>query len=250
MDGRLSTITALESIELVVDGQDWGLSQSLTAHGYWEMWLTEAIEAAMRAGMTVIDMGANLGYFTMLMAKGVGPTGNVHAFEPNPAMATLLAESAARNGFADRVVIHGDPLWNVDGLKVALKVPTGEPKNAHLVEASEHEAGLVLATRRFDGYPNLLDADLVKIDVEGAEEAIWQGMEGLFAQGRPLTIFLEYNPGRYEDPMGFLDTIVDQGFALAELSVSYGIRTVTREQILAGPHDEDRMLALTRGRRA
>ena len=146
--------------------------------------------------------------------------------------------------------MHGDPLWDVDGVEALLKVPEGEPKNAHLVTGAGDASGYRLTTRRLDSYPELLDADIIKIDVEGAEEAIWRGMEGLFAVGKPLTIFLEYSPVRYRDPMRFLDAIMSQGFALAELSVSHGIRTATPEQVLSGDPREDRMLALVRGAQA
>ena len=54
------------------------------------MWLTEAVEAALKPGMVAIDVGANVGYFSMLMAERVGSAGRVQAFEPNPSMAGWL----------------------------------------------------------------------------------------------------------------------------------------------------------------
>ncbi|PZU10327.1 FkbM family methyltransferase [Sphingomonas sp.] len=244
-------VIALETMPMLVDARDEGLSRSLIDHGYWEMWLTEALEELLKPGMVAIDIGANLGYFSLLMADRVGPSGRVHAFEANPAMAGLLRESAAANGFGERIAVHSDPLWDEDGVPCVLKIPEGEPKNAHLVTgAGEDVPGVRLTTRRLDSLPGLLDADVIKIDVEGAEERIWRGMAGLFAGGRPLTIFLEFTPFRYEAPMAFLEDIIAQGFALGELSVSNGIRAVTAEQILAGDPHEDRMLALTRRARA
>lgn len=250
IDDRRAEVTALEGLQLLVDRQDQGLSQSVVANGYWEMWLTEAVEAALKPGMVAIDVGANVGYFSMLMADRIGAAGRVHAFEPNPSMAALLADSAARNGFHGRITVHDDPLWDVDGVEALLKVPEGEPKNAHLIIGAGDAIGYQLTTRRLDSYPALFDADVIKIDVEGAEEAIWRGMEGLFAVGRPLTIFLEYSPVRYRDPMRFLDAIMSRGFALAELSVSHGIQSTTPEQVLSGNPCEDRMLALVRGAQA
>lgn len=249
-EGR-TLVTMLETLPILVDPADAGLSRTLATDGYWEMWLTEALEGALRPGMTAIDIGANLGYFSLLMADRVGPNGCVHAFEPNPAMAALIAQSAARAGMDKRITLHGDPLWDVEGEASLLKVPDGEPKNAHLVtHAGDDVPGVRLTTRRLDGYAELLDADVIKIDVEGAEERIWRGMAELFARRRALTVFLEFSPVRYEAPMAFLDEIMAQGFALGELSVSHGIRRVTPEQILAGAPDEDRMLALTRGMQA
>jgi len=246
-EGRV-LVHALERLPLFVDASDEGLSRRLIADGFWEMWLTEALEQVLRPGMTAVDIGANVGYFTLLMADRVGPRGRVHAFEANPAMAAMMADSVARGGVSDRVAIFGDPLWDSDGEACVLKVPTGEPKNAHLVtHAGEDVAGVRLTTRRADGFAGLAQADVIKIDVEGAEERIWRGMAGLLAGGRPMTIFLEFSPVRYEAPMTFLEAIVAQGFALGELSVSHGIRPVSADDILAGDPAEDRMLALTRG---
>jgi FkbM family methyltransferase len=251
IEGDRTLVTMLETMPILVDPADAGLSRTLAADGYWEMWLTEALEEVLRPGMTAIDIGANLGYFTLLMANRVGPSGRVHAFEPNPAMAGLMTESAMRAGLGERITLHSDPLWDVDGEASLLKVPDGEPKNAHLVtHVGDDVPGVRLTTRRLDGFAELLDADIIKIDVEGAEERIWRGMSGLFAQRRALTVFLEYSPVRYEAPMAFLEEIMAQGFALGELSVSYGIRPVTPAQILAGAPDEDRMLALVRGAQA
>jgi FkbM family methyltransferase len=245
LDERRAIVTVLEEFDLLVDREDIGLSQSLMDHGYWEMWLTEALEAALKPGMVAIDIGANLGYFTMLMAKRVGPTGHVHAFEPNPAIADLLRESATLNGFGDRVTVHGAPLWDADGERRVLRIPDREPKNAYLA-AADDGAGLALSTRRLDGFCDLLDARVIKIDVEGAEEQVWRGTRGLFARGRPLTVFLEYCPDRYAHPAVFLDAILAEGFTLAELTVSHGAPAVSPEQVLAGARNEDRMLALVR----
>jgi FkbM family methyltransferase len=248
-EGR-SDLRMVDGARLFVDPADQGLSRSLMADGFWEMWLTEALEAAVRPGMVAIDIGANVGYFTMLMGGLVGPGGHVHAFEPNPPIADLLAASVTGAGLDARVTLHRDALWDVDGAESLLKVPVGEPKNAHLVTgAGDGVAGTRLLSRRLDGYPELLDADVVKIDVEGAEERVWRGMAGLFARARPLTVFLEFTPFRYDDPMAFLHAITTQGFTLGELSISHGVRRVSAADILAGRPDEDRMLALTRGQK-
>jgi FkbM family methyltransferase len=247
IDSGRTRVQILETMPILVDRGDEGLSRSLIEHGYWEMWLTEALEEVLRPGMTAIDIGANLGYFSLLMAEKVGPEGKVHSFEANPAIADLLRESAAMNAVQDRISVHASPLWDEDGVACVLKIPAGEPKNAHLVTGAGNDVpGIRLTSRRLDGFTDLLDADVIKIDVEGAEERIWHGMSGLFARNRALTVFLEFTPARYADPAAFLSLIVREGFALGELSMSYGIRPTTVAKILAGDANMDRMLALWR----
>jgi FkbM family methyltransferase len=233
--------------KMFVDTTDVGLSPHLLLDGYWEMWLTEALVDVLRPGMVAVDVGANLGYFTLLMADLVGPAGAAHAFEPNPSIAARLSKSIDVNGFQAWTSIHPDPLGAENGRCVALTVPQGEPKNAHIIADVEADGVIPLRTRRFDSYPELLHVDVIKIDAEGAELDIWRGMSGLFEQTRrPLTIFLEFAAARYADPAGFLDDIKASGFTLGEVSLGAGIRTRTTAQILAAPPTIDQMLMLRR----
>lgn len=233
--------------KMFVDTTDVGLSSHLLLDGFWEMWLTEAMSAVLKPGMVAIDVGANLGYFTLLMADRVGPTGAVHAFEPNPPIADRLDKSIDINGFRDRVTLHREPLSRENGLNVKLAIPKGEPKNAHITEDLSVGDGAPLVTRRLDSFAELLEADVIKIDAEGAELDIWHGMAGLFERAaKPLTIFLEFAAVRYPDPAAFLDEVVANGFSLGDVSFTDGVRRLTREQILAAPAAVDQMLMLRR----
>jgi hypothetical protein len=86
--------------KMYVDTRDIGIASHLMMEGYWEMWVTEAMMRLLRRGAVVADVGANLGYFTLLMADLTGAEGHVLSFEPNPEMARRLEKSIAVNGFA------------------------------------------------------------------------------------------------------------------------------------------------------
>ena len=231
-----------------VDTADTGLSSHLLLDGYWEMWVTEAVLGFVRQGMVAVDVGANLGYFTLLLADLCGPSGRVHAFEPNPALLHRLRRTLAVNGYGPRTQVHGVPLSDQDGRAVELVVPWGEPKNGHIVAAGTAGAGssVALQTRRLDSVLGPDRVDFIKIDAEGAEEGIWRGMEGILGRRQPLTVFLEYTRNRYGDPRGFLDHILSGGFALAAIDPVRGVEPVTADQVLAGPENEDWMLVLSR----
>ena len=92
--------------KMYVDPNDYGLSPHLMLDGFWEMPTTEAIVNLVEPGMVAADVGANVGYFTMMLADLVGPGGHVYAFEPNPAMSERIARSAYLNGLVDRISIH------------------------------------------------------------------------------------------------------------------------------------------------
>jgi FkbM family methyltransferase len=228
--------------KLYVDPHDDGLAPHLMLDGYWEMWVTEALAELIRPGMVVADVGANVGYFSVLMADLVGPTGRVIAFEPNPAVAALLARGITANGFAERATLVPDPLGGKEGAPVSLVVPPGDPKNAHVVPGE----GGALTTRRLDGDRDWSAIELVKIDVEGAEEAVWTGMEGLLAGTTLRTVLLEFTPIRYADPGAFLDRLLAPGFTLGRIDPIRGIESVTAAEVLAGDPHLDQMLVLRR----
>jgi len=233
--------------KMFVDTRDIGLSSHLLIDGYWEMWVTEAMLGFVRAPMVVVDVGANLGYYTLLLADLVGPAGRVHAFEPNPLIGQRLGRSVAVNGFAGRTTLHAAPLSGRAGDRVRLIVPDGEPKNAYIVaEGETAAAGVPLLTTTIDESVGDGPVDFIKIDAEGAELAIWHGMRRLLDRRRPLTIFLEFTSARYADPAGFLAEIRGQGFAMAAIDPLAGVVPVDATTVLAGPSHEDWMLVLAR----
>lgn len=246
---KRSLCRVLGRYKMIVDTTDVGLSSHLLLDGYWEMWLTELLATLVRPGMTVIDIGANLGYFSLLMADLVGPAGHVHAFEPNIDLARRMAQSLALNGFGATATVHEQALADAE-TDVVLVVPADEPKNGHLLPADHPLSSAVesrsMRTRRLDSYEALYRADLIKIDADTSELAIWRGMAGILEAGRPLTVVLEFARVRYADPGAFIDRIVADGFTLAEITLDAGIRPTTGAAILSAPPTEDVMLLLVR----
>jgi FkbM family methyltransferase len=233
----------LGRFKMFADARDRVLSPHLIMDGAWELHVTEAVVARLRPGMTVLDAGANLGYFTLTMALLVGPTGRVHAAEPNSRLATLLGQSVALNSFDDRVTVHQHPLGAALGTEVVLRVPDGRPMNGHVVPGS---GPMAMPVRTVDDIVGDGPLDAVKIDVEGAEWDVWQGMEKVLARGRPMIVFLEFNKHRLADPDAFLDSIAGHGFSLAWIHPRHGILPIDRTTILARESLEDWMLLLSR----
>lgn len=234
--------------KMYVDSQDFGLSPHLMLDGYWEMWVTEALVSLVRPGMVVADIGANLGYYALLLADLVGDAGMVHAFEPNPRMACLLNRSISMNGFSSRIALHQVALGSENSGEVALLVPPGDPKNGHIVPI---DAGLPLdAARvplaRLDGRADWANIEFAKIDVEGAEQIVWAGAQGLLDNGMLKTVLLEFTPDRYADPAEFVRALTKPGFSLSCVDPVDGIVDITLEQILQMPPHQDIILVLRR----
>ena len=229
-----------------VDTRDIGLASHLMLDGYWEMWVTEALSALVTPGMTVADIGANLGYFSVLLADWVGPHGRMFAFEPNPRMHDLLTRTLAVNGM-HHASPHRVALGDRAG-EAMLMIPQGEPKNAYIAPLSDPlpDRAVRVSTRRLDQNPDWADIELAKIDVEGAEELIWAGMAGLLDRHTLKTVVLEFTPVRYRDPMRFLRALIAPGFSLARIDIHDGIVECNPEHVLAGAAHDDVMLVLRR----
>lgn len=232
---------------MFVDTQDRGLSPHLMLDGYWEIWVTEAIASIVKPGMVCLDVGANLGYYTMLMAGLCGPTGRVHAFEPNPPIRALLNSSIAHNGFS-WATSHQVALGDVDGQQMSLVRPAGEPKNAYLLPATghAHPDGLPVSTCRLDTNPEWSQAEFVKIDADASEERIWRGMASMIEGTTLHAAVVEFAAVRYADPAAFLSELTRNGFKLAVIDHTRGIIDASSQDILDSDPHRDLNLLLRR----
>ncbi len=124
--------------KMYVDLRDTGFAPHLMFEGYWEYWITDFMWRNVKPGQVAVDVGANHGYYTLLLADLVGPGGKVHAFEPNPRLAELLDRNIAVNGFWHVAEARAAAAGDRDGDTARLVVPVRDPKNAHLVAPSQH----------------------------------------------------------------------------------------------------------------
>lgn len=238
---------ALGRYKMFVDLADEGLSPHLMLDGTWEMATTRALASRVREGMTVFDVGANLGYYTVLIADLVGASGRVHAAEPNPVILERLRRTVRLNGFDSRVSVHSAPLAATPGEEVLLHVPAGLPQNASLHRGGREGAVThALRTTTLDMIASDAPVSFVKIDAEGAEQAVWAGMAGVLARRAPLTVLMEFTPDRYPDPAAFLRELLATGLALSMIVPSGEVLPVGPGAVLDGPAHEDRMLVLER----
>jgi FkbM family methyltransferase len=174
----------------------------------------------IRPGDTVLDIGANIGLITVLMARLVGQTGHVHAFEPNPMLVQLLRDVIEHNGF-EHVRLHPVALGShADTLD--LYIPRNNCGSASLVRRREFgDCDLIsvsveqlsnIATQN-----SIRSVRLIKIDVEGFEAEVLRGARTWLQSTRPDAILFELNEhieGRFcEHPLIEMLTEHDYGFA-------------------------------------
>ena len=222
---------------------DRGFACHLMLDGFWEIWLTRYLAGCVHPGMTVIDVGANYGYYTLLLADAVGETGHVIAIEPNPDAVALLTQSVLLNGHAGRTRIVPSALAASAGQRL-LYVPDDEPKNAALVDRADLPGGrtVEVSTVTLDEVALACPrVDLVKIDAEGAEQEIVAGMRGLIERDKPILV-LEYNAARYAEPRAFLDSLLAAYGTAEELALTGEIAPLDVNSVADGTNRYDRLL--------
>jgi FkbM family methyltransferase len=247
LDARTALCRVLGRYKMYVDLRDAGFAPHLMFEGYWEYWNTEYVWGHVLPGQICLDVGANHGYFTLLLADLVGPSGTVHALEPNPHLFDLLSRTVALNGFAGHVHVHQAGAGGRRG-QLPLLVPLSEPKNARLITEQQAREPVSQGREEVHRVPIVpLDelvkgpVDFIKIDVEGAEEAVWAGMQKLLDRSPRVRIAMELNPGRCADPRGLIAAISAR-FPLREIGFDGFSHPVTVEEVLA--RSEDTMLDL------
>ncbi|WP_419758755.1 FkbM family methyltransferase [Acidisoma sp.] len=156
--------------------------------------VTRLFRSRLQPGMSVVDIGANIGYFTMLAATLVGAQGHVLAVEPNPRNVRLLEASRRANGF-DNVTVAQSAAGRETGILILNTSFSNGTTSAPPDELGQLLAAESVSCLRLD---SLLDAwttvDLIKVDVEGAEYNALLGAEATIRRCRPF-IISEFSPG-------------------------------------------------------
>ncbi|MEQ1516293.1 MAG: FkbM family methyltransferase [Usitatibacteraceae bacterium] len=208
-----SIAMVLGKYKMWVDLRDERLCPHLVFDGFWEMWVTSALARLTPVGTLAIDIGAHVGYYTMLMADAVGPEGNVLAFEPNPRLANFLRASASANGFGGRIAVREEAVSDRTEGDLEFAVPRISPQNAAVI----YDRGQAQGFRNVFGEgveflhvkPITLDSldlakvGMVKIDAEGAELSIWRGMQKTIEHNPDIRICLEFQTDRSYDWQSF-----------------------------------------------
>jgi FkbM family methyltransferase len=174
----------VEGLRLHVDKADSSVSMPL-ARGHYENHVLTFFKGFLREGMHVVDAGANIGLYSLLAARLVGPGGHVWSFEPNSENCRLLLAGALDNGL-DNLSLHPLALGNERGYTY---FTSALGSNGGVLEQAKrsvmHPSCRIVPMARLDDFA-LPRVDLLKMDVEGAEGLVMQGARDLIARCRPV----------------------------------------------------------------
>jgi len=198
----------------------WRWEKALTKEPGTIRWLNTFVQP----GDVFYDIGANVGVYTVIAAQLVGPEGQVYAFEPHVANARSLLHNLSLNEWGKRVRVITSALHHTTGYLVfnyrKLKAGTSGHQLGHTTgELGETFEPMAMELKHSTTVDDLLDqgvihpANLVKLDVDGNEWMIIQGMNSLLHNRPPRSLQVELHP---QDEVQTIQSLQSHGYTLTE----------------------------------
>lgn len=217
-------LRALRSPVAVVDGHTMHLdaedSLNLSVCGNFEPFETATLKTLVHEGDTIVDVGANIGFYTLLFARLVGDEGRVYAFEPDPGNFALLTKNIEVNGYQNVTAVQAAVSEESGSAKLFLA--KGNHVDHKLYDTEEGRESVEVECCRLDDYfDSLGPVQLIKMDIQGAEVGAVQGMQGLLERSAGVTVVTEFWPFGLESagdsPQTYLDLLGSMGFEVLEV---------------------------------
>lgn len=204
-------------MKFVIDVNDTQGVGACLLEGEFEPTQTDLISRKLKPGMTFIDLGANIGFYTVLASKIVGIAGKVYCFEPEPQNYRLLVKNILEN-----------KLSNVFPQRMAVSDSTGnatlhtDSKNfgGHSLtksNVSDENREVDVSTVRLDDFVGSSKIDMIKLDVQGAESRVIAGSMRTLISQRPMLILELWPYGIHkmgDDPMKLIQDLEEMGYRI------------------------------------
>ena len=212
------TTQKLSKNYVLVHGSKMFPGQELRGHlilNRYEPTTTWLIKNIIKSGYNVIDIGANIGYFTLLLAKLVGTRGIVYSIEPEPRNFLLLRRNIQLNDYRN-VILEKKAISNKKG-EISFLLSTESCPRITLESNLNNENMIFVETIPLDNYfQENIDINFIKMDIEGAEYHAVKGMSNLIEQNKTLTMVSEFYPELLRmlevEPSEYLELLSSHGF--------------------------------------
>jgi FkbM family methyltransferase len=195
--------------------------------------LQESLPRFIKPGMTVFDIGANIGFFAVAAAKLVGPSGRVVAFEPNPAVVVRLKANVELNGLAERLKIEQSAVGDFDGTaEFCFALTHLQGRFSDLPYVPQGAESTPVPCCKIDTYVTSTEVvpDVVILDVEHAEGRALRGMESVLQRYKPLVFIEMHGPEAIREAFG---EIVNADYRLFKLPALDQVRDLSEIEPLS-----------------
>lgn len=197
-----------------VPSGDWRLAAYLSLGGHFEYGTEILYRTVIRSDMVVVDIGANVGIYTLHALKAGA---EVYAFEPTPETFNILRHNVALNGFeySPKVHLYNSAVSDREEMTEFAVVSNSCGHNSMFRENKDDKI-IRVPTVRLDDTLDGIKIDCFKVDVEGAEMLVLNGMESLLKNNASVVGFVEFAPGNLRrsgiEPRDLYDRLNQMGF--------------------------------------
>jgi len=198
---------------------------------------TRLLNQVLDQGMTFMDVGAHVGYYSLQAARQVGPSGQVISFEPEPSNYELLTQNIVLNGYSNLTAIN-KAVSSTVGTATLYITALDNGRNSMYHHGLPESGSTSVETTTLDsflaseGWPRV---DLVKIDVEGAEVEVLDGMARLMADYPNLKLIIELNPPLFQNggvsPLEFIERLAAPGWSVQVIEEGTGVVPLAKEEV-------------------
>ena len=211
----------LEEGKIFLNKKDPVVSGAL-ALGVYEKDMTEIFKSVLKKGMVVLDIGANVGYYTIISSYYVGKSGKVLSFEPEPENYKFLTKNINANEYSNVLTF---PCGISDKKSEGTLYLSSDNKGKHsLIKLKGEDTSINIPLTTIDSVladSGIEKIDVIKIDIEGAEALALKGMTNTIKKNPPCILFCEFYPEAlrlmHSDPLDFLHNISSLGFSIYEI---------------------------------
>jgi FkbM family methyltransferase len=167
---------------------------NLSWNKIYEAYETKIMKSLIKPGDVVVDLGAFIGYYTLIFAEIVGQSGQVVAFEPRPSNAQILRKNIQVNNYSN-VLVEEKAVSDVEG-KITLYLCTDNHGMNRLYKSAYCDESVEVECITLDSYfkNSNKKIDFIKMDVEGSEYGVLEGMTRILEKNNNIKILLEFNP--------------------------------------------------------
>ena len=254
--------TALAMLEgrlpIFVDTRSNDIAPHLLLQGSWEPEDLAVFRRLLRPGDLALDLGAHVGVYALSAADIVGPSGRVHAFEPNPRSAGLLRRSLAVNGFAGFAEVHllaAGAAAGASTMMVRPEMEGGGFLDLAMPSVAPRPDGFQTLTVRVIALDTLFPdpetrLGVAKLDIEGMEGQALLGMRRLLERSPEARLLLEWAPamlaGQGMPGPEIVALLTGLGFRFWRIEAESRLAALPADE-LAGWHEGIRNIVAARG---
>ncbi len=216
---RLNTgYVEVQGHKMFLDSKD---SMNLSINGVYEEFETGLFQKEIKKGDVILDIGANIGYFTLIFANLVGETGKVYAFEPDSTNFSILEKNIKLNGYNNIILINKAVSDNTGKLKLFLSDDSNGDHRTY--DSNDGRELIEIDSVSIDDYFSTLNkkVNFIKMDIQGAEYFAIKGMVDVLNSNEKIKMLTEFWPVGFQrsgvKTKDYLDIMLKHGFDIIEL---------------------------------